>query len=57
MQEVLIAGVATNGVESNDRLTETVQVNFAKVSLDYTPQDAKGTAIPFGWDIAANAQE
>jgi type VI secretion system secreted protein Hcp len=57
MQEVLIAGVATNGVESNDRLTETVQLNFAKVSLDYTPQDAKGTAIPFGWDIAANAQE
>jgi hypothetical protein len=35
-------------------------VNFSKVSVNYTPQDDKrapGTAIPFGWDIAANAHE
>jgi type VI protein secretion system component Hcp len=28
-------------------------LNFAKVNVDYTPQDDKGaagTAIPFGWD-------
>jgi len=39
--------------------TENVSLNFAKVSLDYTPQTDKGgagTAIPFGWDIAANAE-
>jgi hypothetical protein len=30
------------------------------VNVDYTPQDDKGgagTAIPFAWDIAANAKE
>jgi len=35
-------------------------LNFAKVHLDYTPQDDKGaagTAIPMEWDIAANAQD
>ena len=39
-------------------MTENVTLNFAKVNVDYTPQDAKGaagTAIPFGWKIAENA--
>jgi type VI secretion system secreted protein Hcp len=43
-----------------DRLTENFTLNFAKVSVDYTPQKADGsadTAIPFGWDIAANSKE
>jgi len=40
-------------------LIETVNLNFGKVSVDYTPQDEKGmpkTAIPFAWDIAANSR-
>jgi hypothetical protein len=37
-----------------------VSLNLAKVNVDYTPQSEKGatcTAIPFGWDIAANDDE
>jgi type VI secretion system secreted protein Hcp len=58
MEQVLISSVAT-GADSHgdDRLTEHVTLNFAKVSVDYTPQDDKGaagTAIPMSWDIAKN---
>jgi len=59
MEEVFISSVSTGGSGGEDRLTENVSLNFAKVNVDYTPQDAKGaagTAIPFGWDIAANAE-
>jgi type VI secretion system secreted protein Hcp len=57
MTEVFVTAVSTGGSGGEDRLTENVSLNFAKVNVDYTPQDAKGaagTAIPFGWDIAAN---
>ena len=60
METVLIAAVTTGGSGAEDRLTENVILNFAKVSVDYTPQKADGsadTAIPFAWDIAANAKE
>ena len=57
LQEVLITSVSTGGSGAEDRLTENITLNFAKFNLDYTPQDDKGaagTAIPAGWDIAAN---
>jgi len=60
MEEILIAGVSTGGSYSEDRLTENIILNFAKVSMDYTPQKADGsadTAIPFAWDIAANSHD
>jgi type VI secretion system secreted protein Hcp len=60
METVMIAAVTTGGSGNEDRLTENVILNFAKVSVDYTPQDDKGapgTPIPFGWDIAANSKE
>ena len=60
MTEVFVTAVSTGGSGGEDRLTENVSLNFAKLNVDYTPQDAKGaagTAIPFGWDIAANANE
>jgi type VI secretion system secreted protein Hcp len=59
MEQVFISSISTGGSGGEDRLTETVSLNFAKVNLDYTPQTAKGdkgTPIPFGWDIAANAE-
>jgi type VI secretion system secreted protein Hcp len=58
MSEVFVTSLSTGGSGGEDRLTENLSLNFAKVNIDYTPQDAKGapgTAIPFGWDIAANA--
>ena len=60
MEEVLITSISTGGSGGEDRLTENVTLNFAKVSLDYVPQDDKGaagTAIPMSWDIAGNVSK
>jgi type VI secretion system secreted protein Hcp len=60
MMYVFITSVSTGGCGGDDRLTESVSLNFAKVNLDYMPQTEKGlpgTAIPFGWDIAANKHQ
>src|ERR1700720_4606474 len=60
MEEVLITSISTGGSGGEDRLTENVTLNFAKVSVDYVPQDAKGaagTAIPMTWSIAENVSE
>ena len=60
LHEVLITSVATGGDGGNDRLTENVTLNFAKVKVEYLPQEAKGgkgNMIPFSWDIAANDDE
>jgi type VI secretion system secreted protein Hcp len=60
LETVVVSTLATGGSGSEDRLTENVSLNFAKVSVDYVPQKADGsadTAIPFGWDIAGNSKE
>jgi type VI secretion system secreted protein Hcp len=60
LETVLISGLTTGGTPNEDRLTENVILNFAKVSVDYVPQKddgSAGTAIPFAWDIAANSKE
>jgi type VI secretion system secreted protein Hcp len=60
LETVLISGISTGGSQNEDRLTENLILNFGKVSVDYTPQKddgSAGTAIPFGWDIAANSKE
>ena len=57
MTEVLITSVSTGGSGGEDRLTENVTLNFAKVKFEYTPQKADGTAgtaLPVTLDIAAN---
>ena len=59
METVLVALVSTGGSGGEDRLTENVTLNFAKLSLDYVPQDDKGAAgtpIPMSWDIASNTR-
>ena len=60
LQEVLITSVETGASGGDDRLTESVTLNFAKVKMEYLPQEAKGgkgNMIPFGWDIAGNDDE
>jgi type VI secretion system secreted protein Hcp len=57
MEEVIIASVSTGGSGGEDRLTENVTLNFAKVAVDYTAQDDKGKAgkaRSMTWDIAKN---
>lgn len=59
MNECLITSLSTGGSGGEDRLTENVTINFAKVKLEYTEQDAKGskgTTIPFTYNIAANSE-
>lgn len=57
MEEVLVTSISTGGSGGEDRLTENVTLNFAKVSFAYTPQDSKGTVAgdkTFAWNIAEN---
>lgn len=57
MSEVLITSYTTGGSGGEDRLTENVTLNFAKVKVEYTPQKDNGAAdktMTVGWDIAAN---
>jgi type VI secretion system secreted protein Hcp len=57
MEEVIVTSLTTGGSGGEDRLTENVTLNFGKVSVAYTPQDAKGTVAgdkTFAWNIAEN---
>ena len=57
MNDVIITSVQTGGSGGEDRLTENVALNFAKVKVDYTEQTAGGAAgakPKMGWDIEAN---
>lgn len=57
MTDLLISSVSTGGSGGEDRLTENVTLNFAKVKVKYTPQDEKGAgtaAIETGWNIEEN---
>ncbi|HZM95898.1 MAG TPA: type VI secretion system tube protein Hcp [Vicinamibacterales bacterium] len=57
MEEVMVTSVSTGGSGGEDRLTENVTLNFAKVKFEYTPQKADGSgdaAVDFAFDIAAN---
>jgi type VI secretion system secreted protein Hcp len=60
MTEVMITSISGGGSGGEDRLTENISLNFAKVDFQYTPQKDDGTAdtaINFKFDIAGNAQE
>jgi type VI secretion system secreted protein Hcp len=57
LTEVLVSAVSTGGSGGEDRLTENVTLNFAKVKFDYVPAKPDGspdTAITFTWDIPLN---
>jgi type VI secretion system secreted protein Hcp len=57
MEEVMITSVSDGGSGGEDRLTENVTLNFARVKVEYKEQTATGGvgAQPkMGWDIAKN---
>ena len=59
MNEAIITSVSTGGSGGEDRLTENVTVNFAKVKVEYTPQDPTGKAgavKEMGWNIERNVK-
>ena len=60
MQPVMITSVDTGGSGGEDRLTENVSLNFARMEVIYTPQkpDGSGDAeITLNWNIEANVEE
>lgn len=59
MQDLIVTSVSTGGAASEDRLTETVTLNFAKVKVQYKEQTATGGVgdqPQMGWDVAANSK-
>jgi type VI secretion system secreted protein Hcp len=57
MTDVLISSISTGGSGGEDRVTENVSLNFAKVQAVYTPQKPDGSkdaAIEMLWHIAEN---
>lgn len=57
MEEVIVTSISTGGSGGEDRLTENVTLNFAKVTFGYSAQSEKGVLAavkPFTWNIAEN---
>lgn len=59
LENLIVSSISTGGSGGEDRLTENVTLNFAKVKLEYWQQNdkgGKGKNFNFGWDISANAK-
>ncbi|BEP46991.1 MULTISPECIES: Hcp family type VI secretion system effector [Variovorax] len=57
MEDIIVSNIHTGGSGGEDRLTETITLNFSKFKYEYTPQKADGSGDgtkETGWDIAAN---
>ncbi len=57
MEKVLVTSISTGASSGEDRITENISLNFAKVSFEYFVMDDKGKVSSggkFGWDIAGN---
>lgn len=60
MEKIVVSSYSTGGSMGDERSTETITLNFAKVKVEYFMQGEKGGKEPGGqmsWDIAANAKE
>ena len=58
-EEALISSITTGGSGGQDRLTENITINFSRIKMEYTPQNAKGAgeaSVIQGWDIAKNKE-
>lgn len=59
MEEVMITSVSTGGSGGEDRLTENVVLNFARVKVDYKEQKTDGSGdapVNMGWKIDENVK-
>jgi len=60
MKDLIISNISTGGSGGSDMITESVTLNFAKVTLEYTPQDATGnpgSVMSASWNIPANSDK
>jgi type VI secretion system secreted protein Hcp len=59
MEDILVTSVSTGGSGGEDKITESVSLNFAKVKVEYQEQQKDGSGKPagnVGWDIASNSK-
>ncbi len=59
LSDVLVSSYSTGGSGADDRPTESVSLNFARIKMSYVEQDASGragAATEFGWDLKANTK-
>jgi type VI secretion system secreted protein Hcp len=59
MKEVLVTAVTIGGSGGEDRFTENLTLNFAKVQIEYKEQSDSGGAAgnpKSGWDVTANGE-
>jgi type VI secretion system secreted protein Hcp len=59
MEEVLVSSVSEGGSGGEDMQTENITLNFAKVKVQYTPQNPDGTAggkSELGFNIRENKE-
>ena len=60
LTECIVSSISTGGSGGEDRLTENVTLNFAKVEYEYYVQKADGSADggpkKFGWNIKENVK-
>lgn len=59
LEEILVSSMSTGGSGGEDRLTENVTLNFAKIKMEYKIQDKAGAGKDggtFTWNIAANSK-
>jgi len=59
LYDLIVSSYNTGGSGSEDRLMETVSLNFSKVEIDYKMQDAKGAAagsVMAKYDIKQNKE-
>jgi type VI secretion system secreted protein Hcp len=57
METVMVTSVSTGGSGGQDRLTENVTLNFAKVSVKYVeqkPEGGAGAKPEVKWNISEN---
>lgn len=59
LEKILVSSYSTGGSGGEERLTENISLNFAKVKVEYAQQTEKGGSggsSDFGWDIGANVK-
>jgi type VI secretion system secreted protein Hcp len=59
MKDGLIASISVHGADGDERTRETLTLNFASFTCEYTPQTATGAGagtVPMKWNIAKNAE-
>lgn len=60
LENVFVASYGTGGKSADERLTEDINLNFAKVKVEYvtqTDKGGKGAPHAFTWNISANSKD